>query len=157
MTKRNETNIKKTLPLIEEAGFFLLFQTISYFFIPLFSDCAVCLGALALSSSLHSPCFFIKTIHSELLWPPSETRRQPTPKEGWSERGKGQEETEGGRCLLGRALPGQTQAVLHPSIHLGLNLNCRGGGVRLKTAARGDRGIERQQRRAPSATHEAKC
>lgn len=55
-----------------------------------------------------SPCFFIKTIHCELLWPPSETRRQPAPKEG-EEEGRGQEgEEEGGRCLLGRFLPGQT-------------------------------------------------
>lgn len=57
--------------------------------------------------------------------------RQQAPKEGARE-GKGQEETEGGgggRRLLVRFLSqadGQTGAALHPSIHLGLNLICRG-------------------------------
>lgn len=76
--------------------------------------------------------------------PPSEARRQPAPEEG-SERGKGQEGDRGRSLFAGESssqADGQTEAVLHPSIRLGLNLICRwggGGGVGFQPESAGRR------------------
>lgn len=106
------------------------------------------------------PCFFIKTTHCELLWPPSLMRRQS---EGRGHYRKGQEEQNGGR-LGGEKPPGPSWLVKflekqtsrqrphstnHPSIHLRQNLICR--GFSRKTGGQRDREIEREQRRQTRA------
>lgn len=79
------------------------------------------------------PCFFTKTIGWELSWPPSPMRRQPKAEEA-EERG-------------------QSEALLHPSIHLGQNLIC--GGFGRSNESGGGGGACRLQ---PSlAMHKTKC